>query len=215
MGAMIQAAIATVVIALILGVSEILWRTMHIKGEFARKFVHIIAGTFIAFLPFWVSYEWVAVLAIGFIIANLINRYTPIFHAINGVKRRSIGDVLFGVGILVCALAEPNKWIFASAILQVALADGLAALVGTKYSKHRYKIFDTYKSPIGTFTYFLSSAAVAIFILLVGNLGGHNVLAVVFFVPLIMASLENVSGYGTDNIVLPVGFLLAMHAFSI
>ena len=64
---MIQAILATIVIAVILLMSEYLWRTLHIKGEFARKFVHIIAGSFIAFLPFWVSYGWIAVLAVGFI----------------------------------------------------------------------------------------------------------------------------------------------------
>lgn len=212
---MIQAVLATIVIALILVTSEYLWRAMHIQGEFARKFVHIIAGSFIAFLPFWVSYGWVAVLAIGFIFANLLNRYTPIFHAIHAITRRSWGDLLFGVGILICALLRPNRWLFAGAILQVALADGLAALIGTKYSKHTYKIFDHYKSPIGTFTYLVSSAAIAMLVLLVGDLGGHNVLAVLCIVPLIMTLFENISGYGTDNIILPVVFLLAMQAFSI
>ena len=212
---MIRAIYATIVIAAILGMSEYLWRQLHIKGEFARKFVHIIAGTFIAFLPFWVSYGWIAVLAVGFIAANILNRYTPVFHAIHAITRRSWGDLLFGIGILVCALIEPNRWLFAGAILQVALADGLAAVVGTHYSKHRYKIFDHYKSPIGTLTYYFSSVAIAILVLLVGNLGGHNVFAVIVLIPLIMTLFENISGYGTDNVVLPLVFLLAIQAFKI
>lgn len=212
---MINAILATGAIFLMLVLSEVLWRKSYIRGEFARKFVHIIAGSFIAFLPFWVSYGWVAVLAVGFILANLLNRYTPVFHAIHAITRRSWGDLLFGVGILICALLRPNKWLFAGAILQVALADGLASLVGSTYSKRRYKIFDHYKSPIGTFTYFLSSAAIASLVLLVGNLGGHDVLAVLCVVPLIMTFFENISGYGTDNIVLPVVFLLAMQALRI
>ena len=104
---------------------------------------------------------------------------------------------------------------FAGAILQVAVADGLAALVGTKYSKYRYKIFDHYKTPSGTFTYFLCSIAIALLVLLVGNMGGHDVLAVLCLVPLMMTLLENISGYGTDNIVLPVVFLLTMQALRI
>ncbi|CAN5423123.1 SEC59/DGK1/VTE5 family protein [soil metagenome] len=210
---MISAILATATIALILILSEYLWRKLHIRGEFARKFVHIIAGTFIAFLPFWVSYGWIVFLAVGFIAANLINRYTPLFHAIHAITRKSWGDLLFGFGILGCALLRPNKWLFAGAILQVALADGLAAVVGSQYGKHRYQIFDHVKSRVGTLTFLLSSALILGLVLAgSGTSGDYKLFAVFSIIPLLMAMLENVSGYGSDNIFLPLAFLISLRA---
>lgn len=213
---MINAIIATGIIFIMLVLSEFLWRKAHIRGEFARKFIHIIAGTFIAFLPFWVSYGWVALLAMGFILANLLNRYTPLFHAIHAITRRSWGDLLFGVGILITALLRPNKWLFAGAILQVALADGLAAIIGSHYGKHKYKLFDHSKSPIGTLAFYITSFLVLVFITKVGGVtAGDGMLPLFLVVPATMTVLENVSGYGTDNVMLPLGFLVLVHVMNI
>lgn len=207
---MTSAVLATLAIALILVVSEYLWRKMRIKGEIARKFVHIIAGSFIAFLPFWVSYGWITVLSIGFIAANFVNHYTPIFHAIHAIKRRSWGDLLFGVGIFMCAVVKPNKWIFAGAILQVAFADGLAAVIGSTYSKRKYRIFDHYKSVLGSFTFLASSMLISLLVVYVGGYVSSNAIAALILIPSGLTVLENISGYGTDNVILPVTFLLAV-----
>jgi len=206
---MISALFATVSIFLILVLSEFLWRKAHVRGEFARKFVHIIAGCFIAFLPFWVSYGWIIILAVGFIFANLVNRYTEIFHAIHAITRKSWGDLLFGLSILAMAVWGPNKWLFAGAILQVALADGMAAVVGTHYAKKKYKVFDHYKSIIGTATYFVASFVIMVFIVRLGELTSILSNIELFFVASIsLTILENLSGYGLDNLSLPLGFVV-------
>lgn len=212
---MIIAALDTLVIFLLLVLSEVLWRNAKIKGEFARKFVHILAGSFIAFLPFWTSYGWVALLALGFIAANLLNRYTRLFHAIHAITRRSWGDLLFGVGILGAAMLRPNKWLFAGAILQVALADGMAATVGTRYGKQGYKLFDHKKSLIGTATFYLFSLTIIVAITVPPGVLAGNRLAVLIIVPFVMTILENVSSYGTDNLTLPLGFLLLLRVLNL
>jgi dolichol kinase len=209
---MLNAIAATCVIFLILVLSELLWRKAYIRGEFARKFVHILAGSFIAFLPFIISYNLLTLLAVGFIIANLLNRYTTLFklfHAIHTITRKSWGDLLFGLGILCAALLRPSKWLFVGAILQVALADGLAAVIGTR-AKKKYIIFDHAKSITGTSTFFVVSVLIVLFIVSLGHLTGYNFFALFLIIPLTMTLLENVSGYGSDNIVLPLGFLLMM-----
>ena len=213
---MFNAFLATSVIFLMLVMSELLWRWSRIRGEFARKFVHIMAGTFIAFLPLWVSYGWISVLAVGFILANLLNRYTHLFHAIHAITRKSWGDLLFGVGILITSLVKPNKWIFVGAILQVALADGLAAVVGTHYGKKPYRILDHKKTFIGTCTFYISSLLILIFVITALSLNLElRLLILIVIVPLAMTLLENISGYGTDNVLLPLGFLMLMRLLSI
>jgi len=213
---MISALFATATIFLILVLSEFLWRKARVRGEFARKFVHIIAGSFIAFLPFWVSYGWIIVLAAGFIFANLVNRYTEVFHAIHAITRKSWGDLLFGISILLMAVWGPNKWLFTGAILQVALADGLAAVIGTHYSKKRYKVFDHYKSVIGTLAYFAASFAIMVFIVKLGALTSVLSNIELFLVASVFLTLlENVSGYGLDNISLPLGFLVLVKGLGV
>lgn len=214
---MLNAIIAALVIAVILGVSEIAWKKAHLKDELARKFVHITCGVFIAFLPFWVSYNWIIVLSIGFIVANIINRYVDFFHAIHSVRRKSWGDVLFGVGVMAVALFQPDPWIFAMAILQVSLADGLAAVTGVTYgNKHgKYYLFTQPKSVIGSLTFLISSSL----ILIIGfNLSSYFVdpiqfLPVLIMLPLMLVCIENISVFGTDNLTLPLATLFVLSLF--
>lgn len=211
---MINALIAAAGVAGILIASELLWRMSSLRGEFARKFVHIIAGSYIAFLPFWVSYGWIMLLAVGFIIANILNRATSIFHAIHATKRRSWGDLLLSVGILLTAALRPSPWFFAAAILHVSLADGLAAVIGTKYGRIRYKFFDHGKSIIGSVTFFIVSTGIIALTTIMDDRAQAGAAALLLVIPLIATMLENVSGYGTDNITLPLSILLLLNLFS-
>lgn len=205
---MINALIAAAGIALLLIGSELLWRNIKLSDEVARKFVHIAAGSYIAFLPFWVSYGWIMLLAVGFIAANFINRATNLFHAIHATKRRSWGDLLLSIGILVTAGLRPSPWVFAAAILHVSLADGLAAVIGTKYGKIRYKFLDHGKSALGSLTFFITSVFIIALTVSYGDLNGVNGWALLLLTPLVTTALENISGYGTDNITLPLSVLL-------
>ncbi len=213
---MFNALIAAFFVGVILFVSEYLWHKTHLKGEFARKFVHIVAGSYIAFFPLWLSYGWIMVLAIGFMIANLVNRYSTVFHAIHAIKRKTWGDILFGLGIFLCAALRPEAWLFTTAILHVSLADGLAAVVGARFGKRRYKIFDHVKTPIGSLAFFLTSMAIILCIgVAAGELSHFSLPALLIFLPITATLLENVSGFGTDNITLPIAVLLIAGAFRI
>lgn len=205
---MINALLAALGIFVILAVSEYAWKRAHIYDELARKFVHITSGVFIAFLPFWVDYAWIMVLAIGFVVANVINRYTNYFHAIHAVKRKSWGDVLFGVGVFAVAWFQSDPWLFAVSMLMVSLADGLAAVAGVTYGRThgRYYLFGQPKSIVGSTLFFV----IAMF--LIGSLffldsyyaDPMNLLPYVVMLPLLLVCVENLAVYGTDNIFLPL-----------
>jgi phytol kinase len=211
----LRAFLACAVIAAMLFISEFLWRSKVIKGEAARKTIHIMAGTFIAFLPFWLDYGWIVILAIGFIAVNAVNHIDNIFKSIFSVKRRSWGDLLFSFAILVCALVEPDKWIFAAAILHVSLADGLAALVGTSLGKHHgvlYRIFHHEKSAIGSATFLLVSfflTAMAVLMAAGFSSDASTAMALVL-IPIAATILEGVGIYGVDNLTLPTFVLAAL-----
>lgn len=212
---MFHAFLAGFILCALLLISEFLWRKNKISGENARKFVHIFTGTIIAFLPFWVGYRWITLLAVGFVLVNCINRFIPVFHAINGVSRKTWGDILLGLSVLLISLLKPNKWLFAGAVMQVALADGMAAVIGVKYAKGTYKILGNKKSYIGTATFFLLSWAIVLIALLnTGSTDVASIRAMVLISPLVLTAIENLGVYGLDNLILPLGFIVLAELFT-
>lgn len=206
---MFQAFLVVLFLAAILVASEILWKRIKVHPELARKFVHITCGTFISFLPFWVSYRWIVVLSIGFILVNLINHKTNVFHAIKSVRRKSWGDVLFGVGVFVLALLEPAPWLFTTSMLMVSLADGLAAVFGVTYGEKygkKYYLLSQPKTLIGSIVFL----TIALFILLIGMLSSRYfaeplvLWPMLVMLPLLLVCVENLAVYGLDNVALPL-----------
>lgn len=214
---MFQALIAGVIICAILGLSEVAWQKFGLRGELARKFVHITCGVFIAFLPFWVSYNWIMVLAVGFVIANIANRYINFFHAIHSVRRKSWGDVLFGVGVFAVAWFEPSPLLFAVAMLQVSLADGLAAVAGVTYGeKHgKYYLFTQPKTVVGS-AVFLGVSAIILAIGLFASsyfVDPTQMWPLVVMLPLMLVCVENLAVFGLDNLALPLVTLGVLSLF--
>lgn len=212
---MVNVLLAALGIAAILFMSEIAWKRAHIYDELARKFVHISSGLFIATFGFWVEYEWIMVLSVCFVIANVINRYTNYFHAIHAVKRKSWGDVLFGVGVFIVAWMEPSAWLFMAAILQVSLADGLAAVAGVTYGKShgRYFLFGQPKSVIGSMVFLVTSMLIlmALFLLDPYFADPFKMIPVALMLPLLLVCIENLAVYGLDNVLLPVVTVLFLN----
>lgn len=214
---MVPAFLAVLFLGAILVVSEILWKKIKVHPELARKFVHITCGTFIAFLPFWVSYRWIMILAVAFIAVNIANRYTTFFHAIRAVRRKSWGDVLFGVGVFAVAAFQPDPWLFTIALLQVSLADGLAAVTGVTYGAKRgkYYLFTQPKSLIGSATFLVVSA-----IILVAGMFASSYFVdplqlwpALVMLPLLLVCIENLAVFGFDNIALPLAALGILSLF--
>jgi phytol kinase len=205
---MVSALLAAACIAGILFLSESLWKRFKLPEEVARKIVHISAGSFIAFLPFWVDYTWIKFLAIGFILVNVVNHFTNTFQSIRSVRRKSIGDILLGAGVFIVALFEPPAWLFAISILQVSLADGLAAVVGVSYKKKTgtYYLFGQPKTFAGSITFLLTSMLIMIISLQVVAYFADplSLWPVVIMLPLLLMCAENLAVYGTDNLVLPL-----------
>lgn len=212
---MLYALIATLVVVFPLLISEYLWRKKVIKSESARKIVHIFGGCVVASLPFWLSYNWIIFLSSGVIVLSVLNYQHRLFKAGLSISRRSYGDFCFGVGVLAVALLKPAPWIFAIAILHVALADGFAAVIGMRFAKKSYMVFGHKKSVIGTLTF----AGLSFICVLVGLSFRHDatylVLPALLTVPIVTAGVENISGYGTDNFTLPLTVLLLLSIFRV
>jgi phytol kinase len=192
--------------------SEVWWRRQAVHGEFSRKFVHITVGSFVAFWPFFLSWRQIELLSVAFLIVVAISKYLKIFQAIHSVQRPTWGELFFAVSVGLVALATHDKWIYAAALLQMSLADGLAAVIGVHYGNRlKYLVFKHAKSVVGTLTFFVISLGI---LLAVGHwsnmpLGFHYALAI----SVLASILENLAVFGSDNLLVPllVALMLANH----
>jgi phytol kinase len=209
---MIKLLLACVVVFILLVVTELLWRKKIVHVETSRKIVHVGTGIIVAFLPFFISYDLIKLLSIGFLVAIVVSYKLKIFHSIHAVKRFTIGEILYPIGIGICALLEPAVWIFTAAILHLAFADSVAALAGHKWGKRtKYYIVTHGKSLVGSFAFFASSfviLAASVPLVMATELPSLPLLLI--FCPLVLTILENISLLGSDDITIPVAVIVLL-----
>lgn len=205
-------------IAVILVASELLWRQKKLFGERARKFVHILAGVWIAFWPQYIPLDGIFVLGCMMLAFILVTRHSKPFHAMYDIKRKSYGDIYYAAALIICAYSAREAWIFTTAILFLALADGGAALAGKAWGKtNQYFVFSKKylrKSVVGTIAYFMFAMLSVGVGSSVGNAEfSHAQMLIYFFLlPVLMAVVENVSPYGLDNVLTPLLVVAALNA---
>lgn len=206
--------------AVVLLTGEYLWRKRILKGEYARKFVHICTATLAAFWPLIMSRPQIVLLSVAFMVVLVAVKKLNMFKSLRGVRRTTYGELWYAAGIGISAIVFKENAVYAIAILHMALADGFAAIVGVGMGKRAKKF--TYngskKSIEGTLTFLAIS-----FFLNAGYwlyLSGQH-LSISGISPLIiplysivcaftLAVAEIVSPKGSDNVIIPLlaGFLL-------
>jgi phytol kinase len=96
----------------------------------------------------------------------------------------------------------------------MSLADGLAAVAGTKLHKTKsYKVFGQRKTYIGTLTFYGVSLAITTGIMLYSGTEFITVaLPIMIGMPFVVTALENIAVYGTDNLVVPIFVVLLLNS---
>jgi len=190
--------------------NELWWRKTE-PTELSRKFIHITVGSFVAFWPFFLSWHQIIGLSVAFFIGVVASKYLHIFKAIHSVQRPTWGELFFAAAVGIIAYVTNSKGVYAAALLQMSLADGLAAIVGLRYGKKtQYKVLGSTKSIVGTATFFVVS-----FTLLAGYSvlsGAALPLALIAGLAFTASLIENLGIYGTDNLLVPlaVGWMLTL-----
>lgn len=181
---------------------EIWWRKNQTHGEFSRKFVHITVGSFVAFWPFYLDWRQIQFLSIAFLIVVGFSKYLNFFQAIHSVQRPTLGELYFALAVGLVPFITHNKWVFMAAMLQMALADGMAAVIGERYGKQSYLVFGHRKSVAGSLTFYIIS--LAILVLFVYGSGYQIAPFIIVILSIICTAIENFAVKGLDNIILPV-----------
>jgi phytol kinase len=196
-------AIAVLVVFALLIASEVWWRKRDVHDEFSRKLVHITVGSFVAFWPFFLSWGQIQLLSVAFLITVAISKRLHIFRAIHSVQRPTWGELYFALAVGSITLITHDKWLYMAAILQMSLADGLAAVIGVRYGQRQaYKVLGHTKTLAGSATFFVISVAILIafthysaFVLGPLQIAGLAAVATV---------IENFGIQGLDNLLVPV-----------
>jgi dolichol kinase len=199
----------------VLLIDEILWRKKIIHGELKRKLVHITVMTFVAFWPWIMSWKAIQLIGIAMVLVLLVNRQIKVLHYLGGIRQQTYGDVFLALAITTTALITDEKVFFAIAMLHVALADGLAAIIGTKFGRNwRYKVFGQTKTIVGSMTFW----TVSLLILGIGLLAAHDLIPYSSYIILLIAlpplltAIENLAVLGTDNLAIPIAVVIALQA---
>jgi dolichol kinase len=128
------------------------------------------------------------------------------------VQRPTWGEVLFAIAVGGITLITHDKAIYAASLLQMSLADGMAAVIGTHWgNRQKYLVFGHTKSILGTLTFFL----VSLLILIGFSHYSHAHLSpiVIGIIAATASMIENLAIHGLDNVLVPlVVALLLVHS---
>ncbi|WP_413171315.1 diacylglycerol/polyprenol kinase family protein [Anabaena azotica] len=190
----------------------IAWGVSHFTNsepEIIRKIVHIGTGNVIL-IAWWLNIPAIVGITASIFasIITLLSYIFPILPGINSVGRQSLGTFFYAlsIGILVAGfwyLQQPQYAVIG--ILTMAWGDGLAALIGQRFGKHKYQLLGSNKSWEGSLTMTFFSFLINMFILLAtqGNIWQTWIISIV--VAIVATTLEAFSFLGIDNLTVPVG----------
>jgi phytol kinase len=187
-------------ITLLLIISE---KVLNKYPTFSRKFLHIMVGNVIFILPLFTSkFVMTFLVAAPFILLTfLMSPYSP-FKLNDKISSsgHGLGLVYYAVSWTILAFFFFDQpWIIAVGIVAMSYGDGMAALIGEKYGKHKYRIFGDKKSFEGSIAMFLVIIATLWMVLVYYQVTIDNLL-VIPIVALIATIFEGITPKGLDNI---------------
>ena len=179
------------------------------QKEWSRKVVHIGTGAVVllawAFaIPRDLALGAAALVTVG----TALNHRFRLLPAVEDVGRHSYGTIAYGASItILLALFWPQQPLpVAAGVLVMACGDGLAGLVGPQINSPRWRIFGQTKSLAGTAAMTLTSWIVLVLLIGVAQATGAPAPSLVAAAVIAVAAtgLEQLSGFGLDNLSVPL-----------
>jgi phytol kinase len=203
-------------LTMLIGVAPTLAKVFQLSGEDTRKFVHLIMG--VASLSFpWLFSSALPIVSLLLIVSlSLIGLRkmpdSPIKRVLFGVERRSLGEIFFPVAVtIIFILAGANHSFYVIPIAILAVADSLAALVGTRVGLRKYRCMDGSKTVEGSLTFFAVAFLCAFIVLSMTPLQFHGQrLIVSLILALVATTSEGMSFRGLDNLLVPLATFFAL-----
>ncbi|MFW6257294.1 MAG: phosphatidate cytidylyltransferase [Prolixibacteraceae bacterium] len=211
-----------IAISFLLVTTELIYRRLGLTGEITRKFAHFTATLSTITFPYLFDDHWyVLALSVFFFVVLFLSRHGTNLKSIHDISRKSIGSYLLPVSIYITFLISiliGNKFIFILPMLILAISDPLAGILGINLKNYNHKIklfgFKTNKTWLGSGSFLVSSFIISIIALYFNRMVFD---AKTFWLALSIAVLgtlaEMLSGWGTDNLTIPMSVLLLLVLF--
>ena len=183
-----------------------------IRTEVARKTIHLVSGLILIAWSFYISWEAIIIIEIGFIGAVGASRWLKLFDSQHGINRITWGEFFYPIGVILTILLGAPRWVFILAVLHLCVADAVAAVVGTQYGKsNSYKVFGQKKSLAGSGAFFIVSVLLIAGITLFVPSDVATVSRLpLFLLPVATMLSENLGAFGTDNLLIPLTVVLLL-----
>jgi len=192
----------------LIAVSELWCRLRHAKPEWTRKLVHVGGGLVCLAIPRLICSPWTVLgMAVSLSLVFAIGGRTRKLKALHGVDRKTKGTEYYPFAVfLLFVLTGQQPWLYVSSILVLAVADGFAALIGTRYGSLKYEVEEEQKSLEGSLAFMvIAFLAIHLPMLLMTDLPRETCVLAALLVAILITGFEAVSLRGTDNIFVPVG----------
>lgn len=190
------------------------WR--NYSSDFTRKVIHIGVGMISWALPFLFDEPWLFVIAcLGFMIINFLDWKYGFFSAMASSNPQNLGTVYFPLAAAVVALLFwDTPPIMVAAMMPLALGDGLAPVIGRKFGRHPYTIFNSTRSIEGSIGFFLATFTGTWLALWVipGNpiIPPIEAILPAIVISLVTALIEAVSSWGIDNLTVTIAAIIIL-----
>ena len=201
-------------VAILLFISEKLLKN---HPTFGRKFLHIMTGNIAFILPIFQTREIMAfIAAFPFVIFTYLMSKHSLIKSIRGktsAAGHGMGLVYYAISWTILAyLFFDNKLVIAVGILAMSYGDGFASLIGLRFGKRKFNIFNNKKSIIGSFSMFLLSLLIMIVSLLFYDFSiDIEIVLILAIISICSMFTEIITPRGLDNLTVP--FLTSIYFY--
>ena len=179
------------------------------QKEWSRKVVHIGTGAVVLLAwVFAIPRDFALGAAALVTVGTALNHRFRLLPAVEDVGRQSYGTIAYGASItILLALFWPQQPLpVAAGVLVMACGDGLAGLVGPQINSPRWRLFGQTKSLAGTAAMAITSWLVLALLIGVAQATGASApnLVAAAVIAVAATGLEQLSGFGLDNLSVPL-----------
>ncbi|MBI2970769.1 MAG: hypothetical protein HYY36_08510 [Gammaproteobacteria bacterium] len=207
--------LVTLVVISVVAMSA-LARRWNLHPEIARKSLHVSLGLVTLVFP-WIFTSVrpvliaAAVTLIWFALLRLAGGLRTSFgYSLFAVKRESMGEIHFVLAVCATLILSRTTLEYLTTILILTVADTAAAMVGARFSRHRYRIANSRKSLEGSAAFFSIAMAIATAMLWTAAPNGVTmVLGLALSIAAVSTLAEAVGANGLDNLAVPAATLFA------
>ena len=185
--------LGTICSTLFLGVLfliEYITRKNNYSREITRRLAHVLSGLFAIITGFILEPRVFTTFVVIFLVIITLSYRGKFFSSIHNVKRKTYGEILLPMGILLAFIVSDGATpLYLASVLILALSDPLAGIIGSMMQR---------KSKYGSLTFFISAL-----IILAIVFDGNQIL-VLISIAIVITGVERISSLGTDNLTIPL-----------